>query len=159
MQGNILEYNQQNNTGIISANDGKRYTFNIAEWKSTTTDPSQGMTVDFSTDGESARAIYATLASQNTTVIKSQESAGLAIVSLIFGVVGFLSSWWLFAIPSIVAVVTGHMARSKIARSQGELGGEGLALAGLILGYIVLGIYLLILMIVGAGITAALMNN
>jgi uncharacterized protein DUF4190 len=59
----------------------------------------------------------------------------LAIVSLIFGVV----AWVLCPIVgAVVAVVTGHRARGEI-RTSGE-GGEGMALAGLILGYLNLGL-------------------
>ena len=55
----------------------------------------------------------------------------LAIVSLIFGIV----AWVLCPIVgAIVAVITGHRARGEI-RVSGE-GGDGLALAGLILGYL-----------------------
>lgn len=152
MQGKILEYNLQSSTGIISGNDGKRYTFNNTEWKSAAIHPAQGIKVDFSSEGELAVAIYA-------TSLKIQETSSMAVVSLVFGIVGFFSSWFLLGIPSIVAIITGHMSRSKIARSQGEFTGEGLALAGLILGYIVVGIYAFIFLIVGAGIAAAIFNN
>lgn len=68
----------------------------------------------------------------------------LAIVSLIFGISGFVC---LGIIGSIVAVITGSMAKKKIAASGGTLGGEGLAKVGLILGWI--GIVLNILIIIG----------
>jgi hypothetical protein len=48
----------------------------------------------------------------------------------------------LFAIPSVIC---GHMALSRVKRSNGTLGGHGIALAGLITGYV--GISLAILMI------------
>jgi hypothetical protein len=53
---------------------------------------------------------------------------------------------------AIPAVICGHLARSKIRKSGGELAGKGIATAGLILGYIalvlgVVGIPLLISMI------------
>jgi hypothetical protein len=51
-----------------------------------------------------------------------------ALLSLIFGLLGF----------GIVPIVLGHIARSQIRRT-GETGG-GMALAGLILGYIVVGL-------------------
>ena len=55
----------------------------------------------------------------------------LAVVSLIFGVV----AWVLCPIvAAVVAVVTGHRARGEI-RVSGE-GGDGMALAGLVLGYL-----------------------
>jgi hypothetical protein len=63
----------------------------------------------------------------------------LAIVSLVAGIAG------LTVIPflsSIVAVVTGHMARKEVRRSGEQ--GDGLALAGLITGYIGIGFGLLV---------------
>jgi hypothetical protein len=55
----------------------------------------------------------------------------LAIVSLISGLVGFV--FW--GVGAIVAVVTGHMAKKQIRESMGQQTGDGLATAGLILGY------------------------
>ncbi len=57
----------------------------------------------------------------------------LAIVSLISGLV----SWFLLPfIAAIVAVITGHMAKSEIRKSMGMVTGNGMATAGLVLGYI-----------------------
>lgn len=59
-----------------------------------------------------------------------------AIVSLVFGILGVV-----FALPLIgpvVAIVAGHMARNEIRRSEGRLTGDGLAVAGLIMGYLML---------------------
>jgi len=57
----------------------------------------------------------------------------LAIVSLVFGIVCWI------AIPfvgAVVAIVCGHAARGEIRRSPpGTFDGDGLAVAGLILGY------------------------
>nr|WP_199038338.1 DUF4190 domain-containing protein [Dyella sp. ASV24] len=57
----------------------------------------------------------------------------LAVVSLVFGI----AAWLLLpVVGAIVAVVCGHMARKEIRRApQGAVDGDGLALAGLILGY------------------------
>lgn len=158
MQGKILEYDIQKSTGLISGNDGKRYSFINSEWRSKNSHPVQNMSVDFAINGESATEIYVINGSDMQSA-NARDNSTLAIVSFVFGVIGFLSSWWLFSIPSIVAIITGHIARSKIAKSGGELDGDGLALAGLILGYVVLAIYLLIVLIVGAGIMVALANN
>ena len=54
-------------------------------------------------------------------------TSGLAIASLVCAFV------FPFGIPSIIC---GHIARSQIKKSQGGLTGAGLALAGLILGYL-----------------------
>jgi hypothetical protein len=56
----------------------------------------------------------------------------LAITSLVTGILG-----WTFLpiLGAIVAVITGHMAKSEIRRSRGQIDGEGMATIGLILGY------------------------
>lgn len=69
-----------------------------------------------------------------------RQTSTLAVVSLVFGILG----WTLLPfIGSLVAVVCGHMARGEIRRSQGALEGDGMAVAGLVLGYIVIGLSLL----------------
>lgn len=61
----------------------------------------------------------------------------LAIASLIFGLIGLWGIGIIFPILlGIPAVICGHKARSKIKRAGGALRGKGLALAGLIIGYI-----------------------
>lgn len=57
----------------------------------------------------------------------------MAIISLIAGVLG-LTIFPL--IGSIVALFVGYMARREIQESGGEIGGEGLATAGIVLGWI-----------------------
>src|SRR3954452_155246 len=54
----------------------------------------------------------------------------LAVVSLVAGCAQIL--FWF--VGAIVAIVTGHLARHQIRRSDDE--GAGMALAGLILGYV-----------------------
>jgi hypothetical protein len=54
---------------------------------------------------------------------------GLAIAALICGCVGFL----LF-IPGILGIIFGFIARGQIKRSNGEQKGDGMALAGIIVG-------------------------
>lgn len=57
------------------------------------------------------------------------QTSGKAIASLICGILFFI-------MPSaIVAIVMGHLSLSDIKRSAGRLGGRGMALAGLVLGY------------------------
>jgi competence protein ComGC len=73
----------------------------------------------------------------------------LAITSLVLGILGLILLLGcvgvLFAIP---AVICGHIAHSRVKRSGGALAGGGMALAGLITGYIsiALGIFLVPLM-------------
>lgn len=54
-----------------------------------------------------------------------------AMTSLVLGILGFFSLF----VTAVPAVVCGHVGRARIRRSGGQLGGKGLAAAGLILGY------------------------
>lgn len=68
----------------------------------------------------------------------------LSIVSLVSGLVG----WTLIPIVgAIAAVITGHLAKKEIRDSGDTIGGDGMALAGLILGYVQLGLILLIIIV------------
>ena len=77
------------------------------------------------------------------------KTSGLAITSLVLGILGLVLLLGcigvLFAIP---AVICGHIAHSRIKRSAGTLAGGGMAVAGLITGYIsiALGIFLVPMM-------------
>ena len=62
---------------------------------------------------------------------------GFAIASGVRGAVGIMLSWFLLAIPSILAVIFGHIARGQIKRSAGTQDGAGMALGGLIMGYVI----------------------
>jgi hypothetical protein len=69
-------------------------------------------------------------ASAPPAVALAPKTSGLAIVSLICGLLFFI-------FPSAAAaVICGHISRSEIRRSRGQKTGAGMALAGLILGYI-----------------------
>ncbi|MET4614908.1 small-conductance mechanosensitive channel [Stenotrophomonas sp. 2619] len=62
-----------------------------------------------------------------------RQTSSLAVVSLIMGIVG----WTVFPfLGSLVAIVTGHMARAEIRRQPQALEGDGLAVAGLVLGWL-----------------------
>ncbi len=58
MKGSILEFNTESRQGVISGDDGKRYSLDIADWKGSAL-PSPGKKVDFSANEEKAEAVYA----------------------------------------------------------------------------------------------------
>jgi type IV pilus assembly protein PilA len=60
----------------------------------------------------------------------SAETSGKAFASLICGLLFFIP--FLF----VAAIVFGHLALSEIRKSAGRLKGEGIAMAGLVLGYL-----------------------
>jgi len=60
-----------------------------------------------------------------------RESSGKATASMVCGILFFL---WPFT--AVAAVILGHIALSEIKKSAGRLAGRGMAMVGLILGYI-----------------------
>jgi len=65
------------------------------------------------------------------------KNCGLAVWSLVLGILAVvLSVVCIGPLLAIPAVICGHMAYSRIKRSAGGLTGDGLALGGLITGYL-----------------------
>jgi hypothetical protein len=59
----------------------------------------------------------------------ARKTNGLAIASLVCSIAGLL------LIPLVLGIVFGFIARSQIKNSNGAQGGDGLALAGIIIGF------------------------
>jgi len=74
-------------------------------------------------------------------VPQTSKNSGLAIWSLILGILSLTLCTLFTGIP---AVICGHIASGRIKRSGGLLAGQGLALAGIITGYISIGLSLLV---------------
>jgi len=72
----------------------------------------------------------ATPAARPAFVRTAASTNGFAIASIVLGVVWM---WWL---GSVLALVFGHVALKQIARTGGAQGGRGMAIAGLVLGYL-----------------------
>lgn len=58
---------------------------------------------------------------------------GLAIASMVLGIV------WVYWIGSILALIFGYIAKGQINASAGRQGGRGMAIAGIVLGWVGLG--------------------
>ncbi|MCE2593838.1 DUF4190 domain-containing protein [Motilimonas cestriensis] len=153
MQGTVLDINEAAQTGLIKCDEGNRYEFALASW-SGNIPPKTLDKVEFFVEDEVVKHIvpqgqvHSTAANQPNlaaaTPNRPVETSPLAVVSLIFGILG------IFIFGSLIAIICGHIARSNIRQSQGKLTGDGMALAGLITGYIgialtVIGIGLVVL--------------
>ncbi len=79
------------------------------------------------------------------TYVAPQKTNGMAIASLVLGIL------WLYWIGSLLALIFGVIGKNQIDRSGGTEGGRGLAVAGIVLGIVGLGIFVLLL-IIGASI-------
>ena len=72
--------------------------------------------------------------------VQARTTNALAIVSLISGILGWTVVPWL---GSIVAVITGHMARAELRRNPDTQEGDGFAVGGLVLGWSMLALTVL----------------
>ncbi len=81
--------------------------------------------------------------------VETVPTDGEATASLILGILSITMFLFLAGIP---AIILGHMSRNNIHKSMGKLKGEGIALAGLIMGYISLLAIPLILIIAAIAI-------
>ncbi|MFN7137281.1 MAG: DUF4190 domain-containing protein [Thermomonas sp.] len=66
-----------------------------------------------------------------------RQTSSLAVVSLVAGILGWTVLPFL---GSVVAIICGHLARAEIRRAPQALEGDGLAVAGLVMGYIAVGL-------------------
>ena len=71
MKGKILDYNFQESRGIISADDGNRYSFENSQWKGTQS-PKVNQIVDFEIDGQNAKDIYLDKSTMNFDGVKDK---------------------------------------------------------------------------------------
>lgn len=76
-------------------------------------------------------------------VAAASRTNGMAIASLICAIGGV----FFLGIPSILGIVFGFVSRSQIQRSNGTQTGNGLALAGIIVGFCVVAVGILILIV------------
>ena len=83
-----------------------------------------------------------------------QQTNGLSVASLVSGILGVTI---FFGVGSIVALICGYMARSQIKRSMGTQGGSGMAIIGIVLGWIGLVFTALMVALIVAG-TIAIFN-
>ncbi len=61
-------------------------------------------------------------------------TSGWATAALVLGLIGALGGWCMLGIPCLIGVIAGHIGLKETA--TGEKGGRGMAVAGLILGYL-----------------------
>lgn len=80
--------------------------------------------------------------------VYQQTTNGFAVASLVLGII------WIWWIGSILALVFGYVGKSQIDQSGGRQSGRGLAVAGIVLGWVGVGIFLVFVAIgmIGAGL-------
>jgi hypothetical protein len=86
-------------------------------------------------------------------------TSGMAIASMVLGILCIILFFThVFAlIMGLLAVIFGHVSRGTIRRSRGNIGGGGMALAGLVTGYI--GIVIVSIILIAAAFFVKEMLN
>lgn len=80
-----------------------------------------------------SQAVFGASAARSSTPLPDAKTSGMAVASMICGILGLLL--WL---PCIPAIILGHLGLSAIKKSAGALKGSGMAVAGLVTGYIMI---------------------
>ena len=75
----------------------------------------------------------------------AQATNGMAIASMVLGIL------WLYWIGSILALVFGYVAKSQIDKSHGAQTGRGMAVAGIVLGWVGVGFLVLFILLAVLG--------
>lgn len=78
---------------------------------------------------------------------QQKRTVGVAVASLVLGILGLLLLGPLCAVPSVIC---GHIAKSKIKQDPEHLTGDGVALAGLIMGYVQIGLMVMMIPLLAA---------
>ena len=134
MQGDILTFTVQQGQGLISGDDGQRYTFTGAEWQENAPPyPStNGERVDFQPEGTQALAVYRVMGSGVgvSRARKSKIAAGL--LGIFLGSLGIHKFYLGFTTPGVILLLCGTLGWFLV------LPGFAAALIGLIEGIIYL---------------------
>lgn len=67
---------------------------------------------------------------------------GLAIASLVLGIV------WLYGVGSLLALIFGFIAKKRVDQSEGREKGRGMAIAGIVLGFVGIAVVILVVVLV-----------
>jgi hypothetical protein len=89
-------------------------------------------------------------------VPRARPTNGMAIASLIMGITGFTC---LPALGSILALIFGYIGKGQVARSQGAQDGRGMALAGIVMGWIGLILTLVVAGLILASVVAVVESD
>jgi hypothetical protein len=130
----------RDSSGLISFYDDRESAWKPWDPKATQVSPpvewAQGQPVAY----PSAPPQYGGGYPQQPVYVVQNSTNGMAIASLVLGI---LWLWWL---GSILALIFGYVGKSQIERSGGQQSGRGMAIAGIVLGWI--GVAILVLFIV-----------
>ena len=91
---------------------------------------------------------------QTETGVVNPKTNLLAIISFTIALLGIVTNFLIPIIAQVGAIVCGHIARYQIRHSNGSETGNGLALAGLIIGYLTILSSVIVYGFLGLGLLA-----
>ena len=140
----LEEVNRQLAAGTLSLSDQAWYE-GAAGWAALSTVPGAGAAAP----GSASQVSPAVASVVPATVTPQRKTELLAVLSLIFSVLGLFGfCCGLFLAGGIAGIVCGHIALSRI-KANPELEGHGLALTGLIIGYLAVAGWLIWILLFG----------
>ena len=71
----------------------------------------------------------------------SRSTNGFAVASLVLGII------WIWGITSVLALIFGLLGRGQISRSRGWQTGDGLAIAGIVLGLVGIAVTIVLIIV------------
>lgn len=76
------------------------------------------------------------------------KNSGLAVAALVLGIISLIFKFipflgWLAVICGVIGLILGLAAKSSIKTSNGQLGGSGMATAGIVLSIITLALWII----------------
>lgn len=124
MKGKILDFNLQASEGVISGEDGNRYTFSTKEWKSTEVNPKNGLEVDFVGEDGVASGIYAQAKQENS--VEQFVNSGNVFMRYYVGVIkdtyakfdgrARREEYWFFTLFSIIiSIILGAISAGALS--------------------------------------------
>lgn len=83
------------------------------------------------------------------------QTSGLAVASMVLGLLGLMC----VGLTALPAVICGHLSLSQIKRSAGRVGGQGMAITGLVTGYLMLLAFGALILALIAGLALPVFNH
>jgi hypothetical protein len=80
--------------------------------------------------------------------LQPRRTNGLAVASLVCACAGIIP--FLFGLPCVLGIIFGFVARSQIRNARGAQEGNGMALAGIIVGFGVIALFILAVVLIAA---------
>ena len=137
MKGQVLDYSIQNNSGVISGDNGQRYSFTGGGWQASNP-PSVGMHVDFQPNGNAAIGIYAAPGTNSASSAASGTSGKISTMGIVGMSAGILAIIFFKSTLLGFFLMIAGLGVSTVGLVIGKRRGEqvGFAVAGIVLSLI-----------------------